>query len=99
MTPRRLIQSNLRALALLTIHVYPASPAPPDKPRLLILTDIGGDPDDQQSLIRLQARDNGTPKLWAYRRAVITIGSPVLRGPGTNGSGARSASMPVVIEP
>lgn len=26
---------------------------PPSKPRLLILTDIGGDPDDQQSLIRL----------------------------------------------
>src|SRR5690606_648892 len=26
---------------------------PPAKPRLLILTDIGGDPDDQQSLIRL----------------------------------------------
>jgi hypothetical protein len=47
----------------------------------------------------LEARDNGTPKLWAYRRAVITIGSPVSRGPGTNGSGARSASMPVVIEP
>jgi hypothetical protein len=25
----------------------------PDKPRLLVLTDIGGDPDDQQSMIRL----------------------------------------------
>jgi hypothetical protein len=24
-----------------------------DKPRLLVLTDIGGDPDDQQSLVRL----------------------------------------------
>ena len=24
-----------------------------DRPRLLVLTDIGGDPDDQQSLIRL----------------------------------------------
>src|SRR6266542_4419566 len=28
-------------------------PRPPEKPRLLVLTDIGGDPDDQQSLVRL----------------------------------------------
>ena len=24
-----------------------------DRPRLLVLTDVGGDPDDQQSLVRL----------------------------------------------
>ncbi len=30
----------------------------PAKPRLLVLTDIGGDPDDQQSLIRLMAFSN-----------------------------------------
>jgi hypothetical protein len=29
-----------------------------DKPRLLVLTDIGGDPDDQQSLIRLMLYSN-----------------------------------------
>ncbi|GAH39187.1 unnamed protein product, partial [marine sediment metagenome] len=28
------------------------------KPRLLILTDIGGDPDDQQSMIRLMLYSN-----------------------------------------
>ena len=43
----------LLALVLLTIRAYPDNPVPPDKPRVLILTDIGGDPDDQQSLIRL----------------------------------------------
>src|SRR4051812_7097359 len=32
--------------------VLAAEPAP-ERPRLVILTDIGGDPDDQQSVIRL----------------------------------------------
>src|SRR5947208_562234 len=31
---------------------------PAAKPRLLVLTDIGGDPDDQQSLIRLMTYAN-----------------------------------------
>src|SRR4029077_8681689 len=31
---------------------------PPAKPRLLVLTDIGGDPDDQQSMIRLMTYAN-----------------------------------------
>jgi hypothetical protein len=31
----------------------PREVKPPAKPRLLVLTDIGGDPDDQQSMIRL----------------------------------------------
>jgi len=30
----------------------------PGKPRLIVLTDIGGDPDDQQSMIRLMAFAN-----------------------------------------
>ena len=30
----------------------------PDKPRLLVLTDIGGDPDDQQSMVRLMTYAN-----------------------------------------
>ncbi len=35
-----------------------ASAEPPTKPRLLVLTDIGGDPDDQQSMIRLMLYAN-----------------------------------------
>src|SRR5436190_10388963 len=35
-----------------------AAEAPGGKPRLLVLTDIGGDPDDQQSLIRLMLYSN-----------------------------------------
>jgi hypothetical protein len=56
-----------------------------DKPRIVVLTDISNEPDDQESLVRfltyanetlniiLEVRDVGTPPLWAYRRAVITI--------------------------
>src|SRR5215831_9121316 len=43
-------------LAVLALCLTPAAPAPAsgaEKPRLVVLTDIGGDPDDQQSLIRL----------------------------------------------
>ena len=40
-----------------TPRVFGESPAS-DKPRLLVLTDIGGDPDDQQSMIRLMLYAN-----------------------------------------
>jgi hypothetical protein len=59
------------------------------KPRLLVLTDVGADPDDQQSLVRLMLYANefgvegliatsagttgGTPALSAFRRAIVTI--------------------------
>ena len=36
----------------------PSSAAEPGRPRLVVLTDIGGDPDDQQSLIRLMLYSN-----------------------------------------
>src|SRR6516225_8590880 len=36
----------------------PAAEPAPAKPRLLVLTDIGGDPDDQQSMIRLMTYAN-----------------------------------------
>jgi hypothetical protein len=36
----------------------PAARQAPAKPRLLVLTDIGGDPDDQQSMIRLMSYAN-----------------------------------------
>lgn len=42
------------ALLSLCLLPAPAAPAPAaEKPRLVVLTDIGGDPDDQQSMIRL----------------------------------------------
>src|SRR5438067_7604786 len=41
------------AIALLFSSVAAA-----EKPRLLVLTDIGGDPDDQQSMIRLMVHAN-----------------------------------------
>src|SRR5262249_53714094 len=62
----------LRALLLLTLlaaggpgaspflrnRASGADPAREVKPRLLVLTDIGGDPDDQQSMIRLMTYTN-----------------------------------------
>src|SRR6516164_9059368 len=36
----------------------PTAAQSPTKPRLLVLTDIGGDPDDQQSMIRLMTYAN-----------------------------------------
>jgi hypothetical protein len=46
----------LMAGVLLLPTLAPA--AGPDRPRLVVLTDIGGDPDDQQSLIRLLLYSN-----------------------------------------
>jgi hypothetical protein len=43
----------LLAFLLLSVSLRPA-----DRPRLLVLTDIGGDPDDQQSMIRLMVYSN-----------------------------------------
>lgn len=47
----------LRALLALC-SAAALSGAPPARPRLLVLTDIGGDPDDQQSMVRLMAFSN-----------------------------------------
>src|SRR5947209_17964855 len=46
--------------ALLFVNNGPIRADPPKqiKPRLLVLTDIGGDPDDQQSMIRLMTYSN-----------------------------------------
>lgn len=44
---------NTNIFLLLALLTLPADAAEPVKPRLVVLTDIGGDPDDQQSLIRL----------------------------------------------
>ena len=51
------------------------------KPRLMVLTDIGGDPDDEQSLVRLLTYANEVeivgivPEMWARhkgRHGVLT---------------------------
>jgi hypothetical protein len=46
----------IRLLAALIVFTAPAFGD--EKPRLLVLTDIGGDPDDQQSMIRLMTYAN-----------------------------------------
>ena len=48
----------MRSFALLLLLFCSSITAAADKPRLIILTDIGGDPDDQQSLIRLMHYSN-----------------------------------------
>lgn len=47
-----------RTWITITIAVFMSSVAAADKPRLLVLTDIGEDPDDQQSMIRLLVHAN-----------------------------------------
>lgn len=44
---------GIALLSLCLIPVLAASAPAAEKPRLVVLTDIGGDPDDQQSMIRL----------------------------------------------
>lgn len=48
----------LRVSLLVVMCPAPAVAAADDRPRLLVLTDIGGDPDDQQSLVRLMLYSN-----------------------------------------
>jgi hypothetical protein len=52
--PSGMLRPVLLALALLTAGALPAA----ERPRLAVLTDIGGDPDDQQSLVRLMVYAN-----------------------------------------
>src|SRR6187401_2414673 len=47
-----------RLLALCLLLAVPNTTIGADKPRLVVLTDIGGDPDDQQSMIRLMHHAN-----------------------------------------
>ncbi len=51
-----------------------AMPQPPPKPRLLVTTDIGGDPDDTQSLIRLLLYANEFDIVGIVASASGTIG-------------------------
>jgi hypothetical protein len=51
--------SCLSAIFIVLLPSLALEAAPPgERPRLLVLTDIGGDPDDQQSMIRLMAYSN-----------------------------------------
>lgn len=52
----RIALSAIGVAACLLHAILPASAA--ERPRLAVLTDIGGDPDDQQSLVRLMAYAN-----------------------------------------
>jgi hypothetical protein len=45
-------------LGLLVLALLPPTSLAAEKPRLVVLTDIGGDPDDQQSMIRLMHHAN-----------------------------------------
>lgn len=50
---------HLTVFLLIIVVVCVARPVPAqDRPRLVVLTDIGGDPDDQQSMIRLMVYSN-----------------------------------------
>lgn len=58
MTSQRLISTLLLFSVLSVVNASaseapPATPAASSRPRLLVLTDIGGDPDDQQAMVRL----------------------------------------------
>jgi len=53
-----LAASGLGAFLLVNNGALGADPPKEVKPRLLVLTDIGGDPDDQQSMIRLMTYAN-----------------------------------------
>src|SRR5215475_12348420 len=53
-----LATSQLVAWLCVNAAALGADPPKEVKPRLLVLTDIGGDPDDQQSMIRLMTYAN-----------------------------------------
>jgi hypothetical protein len=50
--------SRLSPFAVVWLCLSPASLTAAERPRLAVLTDIGGDPDDQQSMIRLMVYAN-----------------------------------------
>ena len=54
------MKTALLLLPVLTgfLIALPACAAPEPRPRLIILTDIGGDPDDQQAMVRLMTYSN-----------------------------------------
>jgi hypothetical protein len=69
------VRLALIILALLAQNVLWAAPI---RPRLIVLTDIGGDPDDQQSMIRLLLYANEFD-LEALIASASTAGEPVVK--------------------
>ena len=77
----------MKILLLVTAALTVASAAfAADKPRVFVLTDIGNEPDDAQSMVRflmppstgtlhiiLAVTDNGTPRLTLYQRVIVTV--------------------------
>ena len=49
----------MRPLIAATFLLAPVLAAAHDRPRLIVTTDIGGDPDDRQSLVRLLVYADG----------------------------------------
>jgi len=58
---------------MVTIGTVGDSLSAAERPRLLVLTDIGGDPDDQQSMIRLMPHPNSNTKDSRNNDAVLTL--------------------------
>jgi hypothetical protein len=77
--------SSLLTLVLLLAATF-ASASAAERPRLLVLTDIGGDPDDQQSLIRLLVYANE-----------FTLEGLVASAAGTPGELKQSITRPDLI--
>jgi len=71
--------SIFRALSVLTLA--PLVLAAAERPRLAVLSDIGGDPDDQQTTIRLMHYANEFRAGVAHRDAIRTRNAP--SGPTT----------------
>ncbi|MFN5284942.1 MAG: DUF1593 domain-containing protein, partial [Planctomyces sp.] len=61
-------------LVPLPVCCLPATNAQQQRPRLAVLTDIGGDPDDQQSLIRLMLYTNELDVRLLIASAAGTVG-------------------------
>lgn len=68
-----------------------------ERPRLMVLTDIGGDPDDQQSLIRLMVYANEFEIEGLVATAVRTQHAP--KGPTTRPDQVREIvdAAPLVV--
>ena len=55
----RLLHASIAVAALLASHAgLAAEPADSAKPRLIVLTDIGNEPDDSMSMVRLLTHAN-----------------------------------------
>ena len=68
------------------VVAFGVNPAVAERPRLAILTDIGGDPDDQQSMVRLM--------LYANEFEIDALSASA---PGTPGELKKAVTRPDLI--